>query len=84
MAYYTAANLQVIWKDKYLTKRNLIDEMACGYGTWNATNHCSENTAPSLRSPAALCRGPKFDYSISQSAEPLDCISTTAGAVRST
>lgn len=49
----------------------MTDEMACGY-VWNATNHCCENTAPSLRSHRDLhrdlCRfaGHKSEYPISQ------------------
>ena len=66
MPYYDVANLLVIVKHKCLTKTNMIDEMACGYGTWYPKNHCCENTAPSLRSPADLCRAPKFDHPISQ------------------
>jgi hypothetical protein len=69
MLYYDVANL-VIVKHKCLTKTNMINEMACVYETWDPKNHCCEDTAPSLRSPADLRKAevsaaPKFDYSIS-------------------
>jgi len=32
MPYYDVANFLVIVKHKSLTKTNMIDEMACGYG----------------------------------------------------
>jgi hypothetical protein len=68
MPYYDVENLLVIVKHKGLTKTNMIDEMAWGYGTWDPKSHCCDNTAPGLRSPADLRRGLssfKFDYPIS-------------------
>jgi len=44
MPDYDRANL-VILKYKCRTQTNLIDEIACSYGTWDPKNHCSDNTS---------------------------------------
>jgi len=56
MLYYDQVNQLVIVRLKWLTKTNILDEMACGYRIWDPRIHCCENTAPSLKPPTVMCQ----------------------------
>jgi len=81
MPYYDIVNLPVIVKQQCHTKMNIIDQMACGYGTvrttavrklqqvqsWQQTLHQSLSGSGSLPwTCAEASAAPKFKYSISQ------------------
>lgn len=46
-----------ILKEKYLITGNIIDDMGWGYDSCIPTSHYCENTTPSLKSSADLCKG---------------------------
>lgn len=49
MQYNNVVNHLVTMKYKQLTKMNITNQVAGGYGIWDYGKHCCENMAPQLQ-----------------------------------
>ena len=64
MQYNNVVNHLLIMKYKQLTKMNIIDKVACGYGIWDYGKHCCENMAPQVQSLSysEICQSSKLYF----------------------